>query len=99
MAVSQIVSIAGAALVLGAFAALQFRWTGPMGLWYLLGNVLGSGCLAVAAGIEGLWAFVVLNCVWALVSLRSLALVLLGRGVPAGTLAPRDAQRRPDTPG
>jgi hypothetical protein len=95
VALSQILSIAGAALVLGAFAALQFRWTGPMGLWYLVGNTVGSGCLAVAAGIEGLWAFVVLNGVWGLVSLRSLALVLRGAGEPAGRLSERDRDGRP----
>jgi hypothetical protein len=97
VSVSQLISIVGAALVLGAFAALQFRWTGPMGLWYLVANVLGSGLLAVAAAMEGLWAFVVLNGVWGLVSLRSLWVVVRGRGKAAGRLADRDA--RPDVPG
>jgi hypothetical protein len=68
----QVLSIAGAAMVLGAFAALQFRKVGPRNLVYLVLNVLGSGCLAVAAALETLWAFVVLNSVWGLVSLRSL---------------------------
>ena len=96
---SQLISIAGAALVLGAFAALQFRWTGPMGVWYLVANVLGSALLALAAGLEGLWAFVVLNTVWGLVSIRSLW-VVLGRGEePPGRLKARDAAQRPDIPG
>jgi hypothetical protein len=94
---SQVISIAGAALVLGAFAALQFRWTGPTGLWYLVANVLGSGLLAVAAAIEGLWAFVVLNTVWGLVSLRSLWVAVTDRRRPAGKLAGRRAGRRSDT--
>jgi hypothetical protein len=34
--------------------------------------VLGSGLLATAAVLEGLWAFVTLNTVWGLVSLRGL---------------------------
>jgi hypothetical protein len=72
LAASQVVSIIGAALVLGAFAALQFRLVGPTHRGYLSANVLGSGCLAVAAAFEGLWAFVVLNTIWGLVSLRSL---------------------------
>jgi hypothetical protein len=76
---SQWISIAGAIMVLGAFAALQFRKVGPEQRSYLLLNVLGSGSLAVAAAMEGLWAFVVLNTVWGLVSLRSLVLELLGR--------------------
>ena len=71
MELSQLISIAGAIMVLGAFAALQFRKLGPEDRSYLLLNVLGSGSLAVAAGMEGLWAFVVLNTVWGLVSLNS----------------------------
>ena len=65
-------------MVLGAFGALQFRKLGPNDTWYLLLNLVGSGCLAVAAGMEGLWAFVTLNTVWGLVSLRSL--LVRGRG-------------------
>ena len=74
MDLSQWISIAGAVMVLGAFAALQFRKVGPEDRSYLLLNVLGSGSLAVAAAMEGLWAFVTLNNVWGLVSLRSLVL-------------------------
>src|SRR5918996_336733 len=80
---AQAISIAGAAMVLGAFAALQFRKVGPLNQVYLVLNVLGSGCLAVAAVIESLWAFVVLNSVWALVSLRSLVQVARGGATPA----------------
>jgi hypothetical protein len=96
---SQAISIAGAAMVLGAFAALQLRRAQPFGTVYLTLNVLGSGCLAVAAGLEGLWAFVVLNTVWGLVSVRSLLQVLFGRRPeePAGRLSVRD--RRPNVPG
>jgi hypothetical protein len=32
----------------------------------------------MAAGLEGLWAFVTLNTVWGLVSLRSFVLALRG---------------------
>lgn len=63
-------------MVLGAFAALQFRKVEPLSLSYLSLNVVGSGLLAVAAGMEGLWAFVTLNTVWGLVSLRSFVLAL-----------------------
>jgi hypothetical protein len=69
---SQLISIAGAILVLGAFAALQFHRTDTHGRPYLAANVLGSGLLATAAVLEGLWAFVTLNTVWGLVSLRGL---------------------------
>ena len=70
-----------------------------MGLWYLVANVVGSAFLAVAAGIEGLWAFVVLNSVWGLVSIRSLWIVLRRGDQPAGTLGERDAPQRPVDPG
>jgi hypothetical protein len=69
---SQLISIVGAVLVLAAFGALQFRLVGPTHRGYLAANILGSGSLAAAALIEGLWAFVALNTVWGLVSLRSL---------------------------
>jgi hypothetical protein len=69
---TQVISIAGAAMVLGAFGALQFGWWDARDRIYLLLNLAGSACLATAAVIEGLWAFVVLNTVWGLVSLRSL---------------------------
>ena len=72
MNASQWISIAGAIMVLVAFGALQFRRLGPMDVSYLVLNAAGSALLALAAGLEGLWAFVTLNTVWALVSLRSL---------------------------
>ncbi len=100
MEISQLVSIAGAAMVLGAFAGLQLRRMHPFGLIYLVLNVAGSACLALAAAMEDLWAFVVLNSVWGLVSLRSLVQVLRGAPRPADTLARRDAEPRvPDIPG
>jgi hypothetical protein len=73
---SQAISIVGAVMVLGAFAALQFRMVGPTHRGYLAANVVGSGCLAVAAGLEGLWAFVALNTIWGLVSLRSFVVAI-----------------------
>lgn len=87
MQASQAISIVGAVLVLAAFGALQFRVVGPTHRGYLLANILGSGSLAVAAAIEGLWAFVALNTIWGLVSLRSLV-VSVAKG-------PRSPGRRP----
>jgi hypothetical protein len=79
---SQAISIVGAVLVLGAFAALQFRKVDAEHRGYLTANVLGSGALAVAAGMEALWAFVALNTIWGLVSLRSLVRALGRRSQP-----------------
>jgi hypothetical protein len=88
--VAQVISIAGAAMVLSAFAALQFHKVGPKNAVYLILNVVGSACLAIAAVIEALWAFVVLNTVWGLVSLRSLILGPRGPERPAEEpVAPR----------
>jgi hypothetical protein len=89
--VSQLISIVGAALVLGAFAALQFRRTHAYSRPYLAANVLGSAFLAAAAVLEGLWAFVTLNSVWALVSLRG----LFRTGATPGGLAAADPDQRP----
>lgn len=83
-------------MVLGAFAALQLRRAQPFGLVYLSLNVLGSACLALAAWLEGLWAFVVLNTVWGLVSVRSLVRVLGGRGEPVKASRTAGAERPAD---
>ena len=97
MEISQLISIAGAAMVLGAFAALQLKRAHPFGPVYLALNVAGSACLALAAVLEGLWAFVTLNTVWGLVSVRSLLLVVRGRA-PA-TLAQDATSGVHDVPG
>jgi hypothetical protein len=86
---SQAISIVGAVLVLGAFGALQFRMVDPAHRGYLAANILGSGSLAVAATIEGLWAFVALNTIWGLVSLRSLV-VAFTRETGAAERQPRE---------
>ena len=80
MRASQLISIVGAVLVLAAFGALQFRVVGPTHRGYLVANILGSGALAVAATIEGLWAFVALNTIWGLVSLRSFVVSFTSAG-------------------
>lgn len=68
----QVISGAGAAMILGAYVALQFGRLSPTDFSYGMLNLFGSALLAGVAFSEGLWAFVVLNSVWALVSLRSL---------------------------
>ena len=76
----QILSGIGAVLVLAAFAALQFNRTTASSPPYLAANLVGSALLALVAVLAGLWAYVVLNTVWALVSLRTL---IKGRAVGA----------------
>ena len=65
----QLVSILGALAVLSAYAANQFRWLGPPNLSYALLNFFGAGTLTVVSIIERQWGFLLLEGVWALVSL------------------------------
>ena len=61
-------------MVLGAYTALQFKKLASTDTRYLILNLIGSGLLAGVAFSEDLWAFVVLNSVWGLVSLRTLVI-------------------------
>ena len=65
----QLVSILGALAILSAYAANQFRWLGPPNLSYALLNFFGAGTLTVVSIIERQWGFLLLEGVWALVSL------------------------------
>ena len=72
----QVLSGIGAALVLLAYAGHQLRWMSSAGTWYAVLNLVGSALLALVAGMNGLWAYVVLNGVWAAVSMWSLGHML-----------------------
>lgn len=77
----QIVQIIGALLVLAGFAGTQFGRLSPHSYLYLFVNLIGSGTLAVLAVIERQWGFVLLEGVWALVSLWGMIARLRGRAV------------------
>lgn len=66
------VQLAGALLVLAAFALVQASVLTPTSLRYLLMNVVGSGVLAGNAAAGGQWGFVLLNATWCAVSTWSL---------------------------
>lgn len=68
----QIVSLCGAALVLMAFAGLSFGKLKSNGRLYNVFNFVGSSGLFSAAVSAGQWGFLILNAVWALVSLHAL---------------------------
>ncbi|HXS47728.1 MAG TPA: hypothetical protein VN756_09735 [Solirubrobacterales bacterium] len=68
----QLVQIAGALLILVAFTAAQFGAMDPHSRIYLVLNFLGSVVLAVLAWRERQWGFLLLESVWAAVSLWGL---------------------------
>jgi hypothetical protein len=74
----QIVQVAGALLILAAFAAAQFGWLGTHSRLYLVLNLVGSIVLTVLAWYEEQWGFLLLETVWAVVSAWGLLRVWRG---------------------
>ena len=68
----QAVQVAGALLILIAFAATQFGVMDQQSRTYLVLNLVGSAVLAVLAWREEQWGFVLLEIVWVVVSLWGL---------------------------
>ncbi len=69
----QAVQIFGALLVLAAFVATQTGFRDARSYPSLVLNLVGSGILAVLAAADRQWGFLLLEGVWAMVSLWSLA--------------------------
>jgi hypothetical protein len=82
----QIVSVLGAALILGAYVALQMAWLPRTARMYNLMNLLGACLLLFVAVADRRIGFVVLELVWALVSIPPLL-----RGRPDGPASPSAA--------
>jgi hypothetical protein len=78
----QLVQIAGALLILSAFAAAQFGAMDPHSRVYLILNLVGSVVLAVLAWEERQWGFLLLETVWAAVSLWGLIRVRRAPALP-----------------
>ena len=79
----QLVQVAGSLLILAGFAAAQagrLRIDSPR---YLVLNFVGSAILAVLAWIDQQWGFLLLEGVWALVSLWGLVQLMRGRAPTA----------------
>jgi hypothetical protein len=72
----QLVSLAGALLILIPFAATQLHRLAIQSVSYQLLNLIGSGALTTVAIINSQYGFILLEGVWALVSLYGLASVM-----------------------
>lgn len=68
----QIVSVAGAALILLAYAGNQRGWTGPESVGYNVMNLLGALLLLWVAVIDRRLGFILLETAWAGVTLPPL---------------------------
>ena len=68
----QIVSLIGAGLILGAYAANQLGMTGPGLRMYNAVNIVGAALLLWVAIVDWRWGFIVLEAVWILISIPGL---------------------------
>ena len=75
----QIISLVGSLCILGAFAATQFKFLNTSNVLYIVLNFVGSSILSIIAIIERQWGFLLLEGVWALISLWSLIRLLRGQ--------------------
>jgi hypothetical protein len=76
---AQLAQVLGAVLILAAYAAAQLGVWNQRSRIYLVLNLVGSAVLAVLAWHEEQWGFLLLEAVWALVSLGGILQVLRGR--------------------
>jgi hypothetical protein len=64
----QLLEIAGALMILGAFALAQFRGLDRDGYPFLLLNFAGGSILTVIAAVHQQWGLLLVQAVWAIVA-------------------------------
>lgn len=74
----QVISVVGALSILGAYAANLAGWLGTNNLSYSVANFVGSAILTFIAVLDQQIGFILLEGVWALVSLWGMVRVLRG---------------------
>lgn len=67
--INQILSIVGAAMILGAYLAFQRQWLDRHHRSYHALNFVGSALLTIVAVADGRIGFILLEGVWALISI------------------------------
>lgn len=75
----QLIELLGSLAVLVPYVASQLRRMDPTQRLYTLLNLVGSGVLAVVTIIERQWGFLLLEWVWALISLWTTIQLLRGQ--------------------
>ena len=75
----QALSLVGAMLILVPFAASQLGRMAVRSIAYQLLNLIGSGTLTAIAVVERQYGFILLEVVWAIMSVVGLLSVMRGR--------------------
>lgn len=68
----QAISVIGAVMILAAYAGNQRGWMDRRDVGYNLLNLVGSALLAWIAILDRRWGFILLEVVWALLSIPPL---------------------------
>jgi hypothetical protein len=66
--INQILSVVGAVMILGAYLAFQRGWLDRSHRSFHALNLVGSGLLTVVAVADGRIGFILLEAIWALIS-------------------------------
>ena len=76
----QLASVAGAIMVLLAYVGYQRNWMTKEQPVYNLLNLVGSALLAWVAIVDRRWGFILLEVIWALLSVPPLLAMARSRG-------------------